>query len=188
VIRELLLGPKRFTDLRGGLPGVSANILSQRLRELEESGVILRRRLEPPAGSWVYELTDRGHGLEHVILDLGSWGLQSTSPTPDSHIGADSVILSLRSRFIPKAASDLHAEYELRLDGYRFRAIVEGGGIDVARGAAEHADAVIETTPSRLDSVISGELSVTELLQTGAGTVEGDLAAVERFATLFSAS
>ena len=188
VIRELVLGPKRFTDLRAGLPGVSANILSQRLRELEESGVILRRRLEPPAGSWVYELTDRGRGLEHIILDLGSWGLQSTSSTPDAHIGADSVILSMRSRFNPKAASDLHAEYELRLDGYRFRAVVEGGSIDLARGAAEHADAVIETTPSRLDSVVSGELSVTELLQTGAATVEGDLAAVERFATLFSAT
>jgi DNA-binding HxlR family transcriptional regulator/putative sterol carrier protein len=188
VIRELLLGPKRFTDLRTGLPGVSANILSQRLRELEESGVILRRQLEPPAGSWVYELTDRGRGLEHVILDLGRWGLQSTSLPHDARIGVDSVILSLRARFDPKAAGDLHAEYELRLDGYRFRAIVDDSRIDLARGTAEHADAVIETTPGRLDSMVSGELSVTELVRAGGATVEGDLAAVERFATLFSAS
>jgi DNA-binding HxlR family transcriptional regulator/putative sterol carrier protein len=188
VIRELLLGPKRFTDLRAGLPGVSANILSQRLRELEESGVILRRQLEPPAGSWVYELTDRGRGLEHVILDLGRWGLQSTSLPHDARIGVDSVILSLRARFDPKAAGDLHAEYELRLDGYRFRAVVDDSRLDLARGTAEHGDAVIETTPRRLDSMVSGELSVTELVHTGGATVEGDLAAVERFATLFSAS
>jgi DNA-binding HxlR family transcriptional regulator/putative sterol carrier protein len=188
VIRELLLGPKRFTDLRTGLPGVSANILSQRLRELEESGVILRRHLEPPAGSWVYELTDRGRGLEHVILDLGRWGLQSTSLPHDAQIGVDSVILSLRARFDPKAAGGLDAEYELRLDGYRFRAVVNDGRIDLARGTAEHADAVIETTPRRLDSMVSGELSVTELVHTGGATVKGDLAAVERFATLFSAS
>jgi DNA-binding HxlR family transcriptional regulator/putative sterol carrier protein len=188
VIRELLLGPKRFTDLRTGLPGVSANILSQRLRELEESGVILRRQLEPPAGSWVYELTDRGRGLEHVILDLGRWGLQSTSLPHDARIGVDSVILSLRARFDPKAAGDLHAEYELRLDGYRFRAVVDDSRLDLARGTAEHADAVIETTAGRLDSMVSGELSVTELVRAGGATVEGDLAAVERFATLFSAS
>lgn len=188
VIRELLLGPKRFTDLRAGLPGISANILSQRLRELEASGVILRRQLEPPAGSSVYELTDRGRGLEHVIVDLGRWGVQNTSSQPDAPIGVDSVILSLRALFDPKAAGDFHAEYELRLDGYRFRAVVDDGRIDLARGAAEHADAVLETTPRQLDSLVSGEVSVTELVHSGGLTVEGDLAAVERFATLFSAS
>ena len=188
VIRELLLGPKRFIDLRTGLPGVSANILAQRLRELEASGVVLHRQLEPPAGSWVYELTESGRGLEHVLLDLGRWALQSTSPQHDAPIGVDSVILSLRARFDPKAAGDLRAEYELRLDGYRFRAVVDEGRIDLARGASEHADAVIETTPGRLDSMVSGELSVTELVHTGGATVEGDKAAVERFATLFSAS
>ncbi|WP_022894349.1 winged helix-turn-helix transcriptional regulator [Agromyces subbeticus] len=186
-IRELLLGPKRFTDLRTGLPGVSANILSQRLRELEASGVVLRRRLEPPAGSWVYELTDRGRGLEHVILDLGRWGVEST-PTVDAPIGVDSVILSLQALFDPKTAGDFRAHYEVRLGGYRFTVVVADGRIDVARGAAEHADAVIETTPRRLDALVSGELSVTELVQSGEVTVEGDLAAVERFATLFSAS
>ena len=188
VIRELLLGPKRFTDLRTGLPGVSANILAQRLRELEESGVILRRQLEPPAGSWVYELTDRGRGLEHVILDLGRWGLQSTSLSRDAPIGVDSVMLSLRALFDPKAADGLHAEYELRLDGYRFSVVVDDGRIDLARGTPEHADAVIETTPRGLDSMVSGELSVTELVHAGGAIVEGDLAAVERLATLFSAS
>src|SRR6185437_13211742 len=77
VIRELLLGPKRFTDLRTGLPGVSPNVLSQRLDELERVAVVRRRKLAPPAGSWVYELTDWGHDLEPIILDLGRWGARS---------------------------------------------------------------------------------------------------------------
>jgi DNA-binding HxlR family transcriptional regulator len=187
VIRELLLGPKRFTDLRAGLPGVSANILSDRLRELEESGVLLRRKLQPPAGSWVYELTDRGRGLEAVILDLGSWGLRSTSPREDAAIGVDSVILSLRSRFDPDAAGDLDTEVELRLGEYRFTAVVADGRIEVARGDSGQADAVIRTTPQHLESMLSGDFSVTELVRTGEVTVEGDLDAVERFATVFSA-
>lgn len=188
VIRELLLGPKRFTDLRAGLPGVSANILSQRLRELEASGVVLRRQLEPPAGSRVYELTDRGRGLEQVILDLGRWGLQSTSAPNDARIGVDSAILSLRAQFDPAAARDLRAEYELRLDGYRFRVVVDHGRIELARGAAEHADAVIETTPRRLDALVSGEQPMAELVHAGDVSVEGEPAVIERFATLFSAS
>lgn len=188
VIRELLLGPKRFSDLRAGLPGVSANILADRLRELDESGVLVRRKLQPPAGSWVYELTDRGRGLEQVILDLGSWGLRSTSPPDGAEIGVDSVMLSLRSRFAPEAAKGRHAEYELRLGEYLFAVVVDDGRLNVARGSADHADAVIETTPHGLDSMVSGDVTVGELMRTGGISVEGDLDAVERFPTLFSAA
>src|SRR3954454_700014 len=73
VVRELLLGPKRFTDLRAGLPHVSPDVLAQRLRELEEAGIVGRRTLSPPAGSRVYELTERGQGLEPAVLALGRW-------------------------------------------------------------------------------------------------------------------
>src|SRR5688572_32862025 len=74
IVRELLLGPKRFTDLRAGLPNASPNVLSQRLRELEAHGVLRRRRLGPPARAWVYELTDWGQELEPLIVQLGRWG------------------------------------------------------------------------------------------------------------------
>src|SRR5688572_21078405 len=74
VVRELLLGPKRFTDLRTGLPGISPNVLASRLGELERTAVVRRRRLMPPAGSWVYELTPWGRELEPIILGLGHWG------------------------------------------------------------------------------------------------------------------
>src|SRR5215217_6239385 len=76
-VRELLLGPKRFTDLRVGIPNVSPNVLSQRLRDLEERGIVRKRKLAPPAGSVVYELTDWGRELEPVIVALGSWGAKS---------------------------------------------------------------------------------------------------------------
>src|SRR3954468_12768159 len=82
VVRELLLGPKRYTDLRRGLPNASPNVLSERLRELERAGVVRRRKLPPPAGSRVYELTDWGLGLEEMVLSLGRWGARS--PTPPS--------------------------------------------------------------------------------------------------------
>src|SRR5215217_3839344 len=118
VVRELLLGPKRFTDLRDGLPNTSPNVLAQRLRELEEDGVVRRRKLPPPAGSWVYELTDWGRELEQVIIQLGRWGTRSASLPRDAEIGVDSMILSLRVRFDPEAARGLRAEYELRLGEY----------------------------------------------------------------------
>src|SRR5919112_3620037 len=80
VVRELLLGPKRFTDLRSGLPHVSPDVLAQRLRELEESGIVRRGKLPPPAGSRIYELTERGQQLEPVVLELGRFG--SVAPFP----------------------------------------------------------------------------------------------------------
>src|SRR6188508_245397 len=98
VVRELLLGPKRFTDLRAGLPGISANILSQRLRELEAEGIVARDTLPPPAGVAVYALTPRGAELEPVVLALGAWGIRSPTLPRDAHVGVDSVILSLAAQ------------------------------------------------------------------------------------------
>src|SRR5919201_5435813 len=115
VVRELLLGPKRFTDLRAGLPHASPNVLAQRLRELEEAGITRRRKLPPPAGSWVYELTEWGSELEPVIMELGRWGARSPSRPCDAGMSIDSLILALRTTFDPDAAGDLSATYELRL-------------------------------------------------------------------------
>src|SRR5918992_372648 len=124
VVRELLLGPKRFTDLRAGLPNVSPNVLAQRLRELERAGVVRRRKLPPPAASRVYELTDWGLELEPVVVCLGRWGARSPSRPRDAELGVDSLVLSLRTMFDPRAAGDLEASYELRLGEDVFRAEV----------------------------------------------------------------
>src|SRR5579864_4778053 len=114
IVRELLLGPKRFTDLRAGLPGASPNVLSQRLQELEQAGIVRRRKLGPPAGVWVYELTDWGLDLQPVVLALGRWG--SRSPLiPAADLSVDALILALQTMFDSRAADGLRARYELRL-------------------------------------------------------------------------
>ncbi len=125
VVRELLLGPKRFTDLRAGLPGVSPNVLAQRLREFEQAGVVRRRKLPPPAASRVYELTEWGLELEPVIVGLGRWGARSPSKPRDAALGVDSLVLSFRTMFDPRAAQELKASYELRLGEDVFRAVVD---------------------------------------------------------------
>src|SRR5688500_7981819 len=113
IVRELLLGPKRFTDLRAGLPNASPNVLAQRLRELEAAGVVRRRKLPPPAASRVYELTDWGMELEPVIVGLGRWGARSASRSREAELGVDSLILSFRTMFDAQAAQGLRASYEL---------------------------------------------------------------------------
>jgi DNA-binding HxlR family transcriptional regulator len=109
VVRELLLGPKRFTDLRAGLPHASPNVLAQRLRELEAVGVVRRRKLPPPAASKVYELTDWGLELEPVIVRLGRWGARSPSRPRDAGLSVDSLILSCRTMFDPRDPATLAA-------------------------------------------------------------------------------
>jgi DNA-binding HxlR family transcriptional regulator len=143
VLRELLFGPKRFTDLRAGMPGASPNVLAQRLRELEQAGIVRRRKLAPPAGTAVYELTERGRALEPAVIQLARWG-SSTPPMRDVELSVDALMLALKTTFDPTQARGLRATTALRLGEERFRLQVAGGRIDVARGDLEHADAVIE--------------------------------------------
>jgi DNA-binding HxlR family transcriptional regulator len=185
VVRELLLGPKRFTDLRDGLPKSSPNVLSQRLRELEQAAVIRRRRLPPPAGSWIYELTDWGRELKPIVLSLGSWAIRSPSFPPDAPVGTDSVILALGTFFDADAAGDLDARYELRLGENIFRVRVAEGRIDVARGAPEDPDAIIETDIPTFRALIWEGRDLADALREGDVAIEGDQRAVTRFLALF---
>ena len=185
VVRELLLGPKRFTDLRAGLPGVSPNVLAQRLRELEGAGVVRRRKLPPPAASRVYELTDWGKELEPVIIRLGRWGARSPSRPRDAELGVDSLILSFRTMFDAQAAAGLEASYELRLGEDRFRAEVVEGRFEVARGSVEQPDAIIETDPATLAALVYEGRELDEALRSGDLKIEGSKEAVQRFLGLF---
>src|SRR4030081_1271121 len=115
VVRDLVLGPKRFTDLRRGLPRIPTNILSVRLKELEDSGIVRRRVLPRPASGVVYELTEYGQDLDDIVLRLGLWGARSLGdPRPEEIVTTDSLILALRATFLPEAARELRASYELR--------------------------------------------------------------------------
>ena len=186
IVRELLLGPKRFTDLRKGLRTASPNVLSQRLDELEEAGVVQRRTLPPPAAARVYELTDWGHELEAVVMSLGNWAARSATPPSDAPIlSADSIVLALRARFDRAAAEGVEASYELRLGDDRFAIEVQDGELQVARGDLDRADATIETDPDTLNAVVWGEQTLAQAQRSGDLTVAGEEAAVESFVELF---
>ncbi|MEJ7816446.1 MAG: winged helix-turn-helix transcriptional regulator, partial [Rubrobacter sp.] len=179
VVRELLLGPKRFTDLRAGLPGASPNVLAQRLRELEGAGVVRRRKLPPPAASRVYELTEWGEELEPAIISLGRWGARSLSKPRDAALGVDSLILSFRTMFDPRAADGLTASYELRLGEDRFCAVVAEGRFEIIRGGADQPDAIIETDAGTLAALVYEGRDLAEALRSGDVRIEGDETAVE---------
>ena len=186
VVRELLLGPRRYTDLRAGLPNASPNVLSERLRELERAGVVRRRKLPPPAASRVYELTEWGLGLEETVTALGHWAARSPTPPGDAPIvSAASIVLALRARFDPGAAEGLRATYELGLGEDRFRIDVAGDGFEAVRGSADQADATIDTDPDTLGAVLWGGRSLTDAQRSGKLTIEGDKATVQRFVRLF---
>jgi DNA-binding HxlR family transcriptional regulator len=187
VVRELLLGPKRYTDLRRGLPNASPNVLSERLRELERAGIVRRRKLPPPAGARVYELTPWGLELEAIVMSLGSWASRSPAP-PSDHApvrSADSVALALRARFDPGAADGLRGRYELRVGEDRFRVEVADDEIEVARGSADHSDATIDSDPDTLSAVLWGGRSLADAQRSKQLTIAGDKAAAERFVRLF---
>ena len=185
VVRELLLGPKRFTDLRAGIPKASPNVLAQRLRELEGAGVVQRRKLPPPAASKVYELTDWGMELEPVVVSLGRWGARSPSRPCDAELGVDSLVLSLRTMFDPRGGDGLKASYELRLGEDRFRAEVGGDQFEIVRGVAERPEAAIETDVGTLAALVYEGRQLAEALRSGSVEIEGDESAVARFLTFF---
>lgn len=184
IVRELLLGPKRFTDLRHGLPAASPNVLSQRLRELEESGAIQRRQLSPPANATVYELTEWGRALEPVILALARWGSRAT-PVPKGELSADALMLALETTFDAAASAGMEARLEIRLGGDCFRVLVARKRLDVARGPCDRHHAVITTEVSCLRQVAFGQLDVARARRSGALTIDGDEALAARFLTLF---
>jgi DNA-binding HxlR family transcriptional regulator len=185
VVRELLLGPKRFTDLRAGLPNAKPSVLSQRLRELEDAGVVRRRRLGPPARAWVYELTEDGRDLEPVVAALGHWGARV--PTrPGAVHGRDSVVLALQWRFDPDAAGDLAGSFELRLDDDRFEIAVGSGRIAVRRGELDAPDAVIETDAETLGDMLLGGRGLRETIDSGAIRLGGDRERATRFLALYA--
>jgi DNA-binding HxlR family transcriptional regulator len=186
VVRELLLGPKRFTDLRAGLPHASSNILSERLRDLEQGAVVQRRKLPPPAASWVYELTEWGRELEPIVTKLGAWGARSPFPPDSQEIGPDSIVLALRSLFDAEAAGDLNATYELRIGGERFRVGIAGGELDLGRGRATEPTVSIEVPDApTLAAVLTAALPLEDALGSGAVQIEGAKQAAKRFLRLF---
>jgi DNA-binding HxlR family transcriptional regulator len=173
IVRELLLGPKRFTDLHRGLGAVSQNVLSQRLRELEEAGIVERRRLG-------YELTPRGAALEPVLIALGRWGRERPLPDAGGELSADALMLALRTTFDPEAAGSLRAALDVRLDDDTFTVAVADRSLTVRRGSAPHPDATVRTDARTLRDVAFGRASVDAV------EIDGDAAAARRLLAAFA--
>jgi DNA-binding HxlR family transcriptional regulator len=183
VVRELIFGPKRFRQLRDGLHGISPNVLSQRLRDLEDASVVRRGVLDPPASVAIYELTGRGRALEPILLDLGRWG--SLEPvTTSSGLSVNGLLLALRTAFDPAAAAD--ATFALRVDGDWFRLTVADGSIDVTRARTGRPTVTFDTDVTTLRAIAFGRERVTEAERDGRLTVIGDRRAAGRFARMFA--
>jgi DNA-binding HxlR family transcriptional regulator/putative sterol carrier protein len=174
VVRELLLGAKRFTDLRTGIPDISPNVLGQRLRELESSGILRRRKLPPPVATQVYELTDWGRELEPAVLALGRWASHSRSFPVGAVMGPDSLVLALKTTFQPQKADGLDARFELWLGEIPYEIRVRDGAFEAERGEATSAGATIRTNPDELTGVVFGEKPFGKAVESGTLEVEGD--------------
>ena len=185
LIRELMLGPKRFKDLLDGLPGIGTNLLADRLKEMEAAGIIARRVLPPPAGSSVYELTDRGRGLEPVVFALGAWGHQFMGMRKATDaLRPGWIMVSLRATFHPEAVSR-RERFEIRIDGEPFQVHVDRGEARTSQGSMPDPDAVLSMDRPALVGLLSQGLSPQAALRSGAVRVDGDQGAVQRFVNLF---
>jgi DNA-binding HxlR family transcriptional regulator len=185
VIRELLLGPKRFSDLRAGLPGISANVLTQRLEELEANAVVLRRRLPPPASAWVYELTPWGLEAEEIVKVIGRWAARSPSHDPSLPISVASTVMSMRTMFSADRAKDLYGKIGFRLGREEFIATLAKSKLSIGRGAADEGDVVVEGDQQALAGAIYGGVPLAQLEKAGALKISGNRTLFERYIRLF---
>lgn len=185
VVRDLILGPKRFTDLREGLPRIPVSILSARLNELEEAGVIRRRVLPKLDAAVVYELTEYGSELEQVLLQLGLWGSRSLGdPAAGDVFGLDTAILSLYTTFRPEYAANVRVSFQINYGEFVVHAVVDDGHLRVAEGELPEADLAIDLYGS-IRGLAAGEITVAEALASGLVHVNGDSALLDRFVELF---
>lgn len=185
VIRELMLGPKRFTDLRASLPGISANVLTQRLEDLEAVSILKRTKLPPPIRTWVYQLTEWGMELEPIVKSFGKWAARSPHMPEGAHMSVNSVVLSFRTMFNAEVAGDFKARLQLRLSNEPFRVTIADGEIEIVRGEMDRPDATLDGTSDAIAALAYGGRDLDEAARAGEVQVSGDIAKLKRFATLF---
>jgi DNA-binding HxlR family transcriptional regulator/putative sterol carrier protein len=181
IVRELLHGPKRYTDLAHGLPGIGTNILAARLRDLEEGGIVEKRKLPPPFAVTVYDLSDYGRELDEVMHALARWGARTLGPPgPDDELYPEWGVNAFAALFDPEAARDLTATYVLKIDDDVFTARIEDGHLEATCGAAEDPDVRVETDIETFFPLVAGDLAPAEAVEQSRARIEGDPKAVER--------
>jgi DNA-binding HxlR family transcriptional regulator len=185
IVRDLLVGAKRFTEIRRGLPGIPTNILTARLSELEKSGLVRRAVLARPEKGVAYELTGDGRALEDAITAIGRWGAQRLGdPRPGETITQDSIATALRTTFRPEAAKDSRLTYLVRAGPFEVHAVIQKGAITVGRGSVPKPDLSIDTGPA-LRRLLAGEISPAEALKKKLVRITGDRKPFDRFVEIF---
>lgn len=185
VVRELMLGPRRFLDLRESLPGLGPSVLSQRLRELAAAGIVAPVTLPPPARVRAYALTDWGRELEPILGALGRWAVRSPVRPRGRPMSVVSLVLSMRTMFDPGRAAGFAARLHLRMARQSFSVTVADGRLTVAPGQPEAPQAAIEGSPDAVAALLYGAATPAAAASGGALATDGDVALVARFATLF---
>ena len=189
IVRDLLLGPKRYTDLLEGLPGIGTNLLADRLHEMERLGLIERSVLPPPAGSAVYRLTEAGEALEPALIAIGRWGARflQGGPRRSDILVPRAYFVAIRAAFRPELAKGLHETYEFRIgDLGVFEVRVEDGRAFTAEREASRPDAVFTMDVQILNAVMFQLLSPKQAVESGRVQVKGDPTALERFIKIFA--
>jgi DNA-binding HxlR family transcriptional regulator len=184
VVRELVFGPKRFGDLRTGLPRASQNVLSQRLKELEASGVVQRVELGPPASAHAYQLTERGRQLEPVLIALSRWGAHIPA-RHDAELSTDAFMLLLKALYFPPEDARPTTAIRLLVGADSFDVRVEPGSISVTRSATGDVDATVRAPVPVLWDLIFTEVTLESSAAAGILAATGDLAAAQEFFRLF---
>ena len=185
VVRELMLGPKRFSDIRADLPGISANTLTQRLDGLEKAGLVVREKLPPPASGQVYGLTEWGQQLLPVMGALGRWAVRSPDHDPSQHFSAVSLMLSFMAMNQPGITTGFDAVIGFRLGRESYVLTMKDGAARAVRGAPVDTDVIFEGAPGAVAAAVYGGVPLAALEAGGALRIEGDRALAERFTTLF---
>ena len=185
VMRELMLGPKRFSDLRADLPGISANVLTQRLESLEAAGVLVRRKLPPPAATRVYELTPWGYEAEPIFQVLGRWAARSPAHDPTLPLSANSLLLSFRTMVDRARIAGVDARIGFRLGREAFAVRIAGGEIVAERGDPDGAELVFTGPPPAIAAAVYGGVPLEALEADGALVIAGDRQLAARFVTWF---
>ncbi|OBX17703.1 hypothetical protein A9995_15060 [Erythrobacter sp. QSSC1-22B] len=184
IIRELIPGPQRFSDLKAALPGISSNILTVRLGELERSYIAVRRQLPPPAPAMVYELTEWGAELEPIIKSIGKWAAKSPTMAQGMPMSAASVMLSFRTMFDADRAAGLDLNFDLILDRRAHSVSVSNGELTIEPNQLANAKTTVAGNPDLVAGVVYGGLSLDDAQQAGLA-IQGDPAMFEAFARLF---
>ena len=179
VLRELAYGPRRFSELKADLPGISANVLTQRLTDLERRGIVRKTRLPPPASVQVYEATQWGLEAAPLIARLGRWAARSPLHDPTLPISHVAIMMSLQTMIDPDRAGDLRAALGFRLGEASYVATLHDGRLEVERREADGCDVVFTAAPAELAAVIYGGAPLETI------AVQGDIALARRFITLF---